>query len=576
MGVSTLLGVSWEALVLRLGIKSLLLAVGVVLVGCNGAIGGSGDSTIRDANDNVAKSLCVVDTPIRRLTRFEYNNTVRDLLGDTSNPADALPPEEEVAGFNNQAAALTSSDLLIEQYMKAAEGVGARAVLDMNALLPDCDPGLEGNDTCALSFIRDFGARAFRRPLSDAEVARLKGVFDWAVNDADLGRFEDGIQIVIEATLQSPSFLYRPELGGEALIEGDVVSFTSWEMATKLSYMLWNTMPDAELFAAAEADELVSKEQIAAQATRMLDDDKARYLIRNFHTQWLLLTHLDSVTKDTNVYPDFSDSLRPLWTEEIQTFVEHVILEDDGTLQTLLTANYSFMNEELASFYGDDVLDSVAGPEFRQVQLDRERRAGLLTSAGLMATHANANQSSPVFRGKFVREQLMCNTLPPPPNDLVIEPPELDPSKTTKEQFEEIGANPSCAGCHTLMNPIGFIFEHYDGVGQWRDQQNGIPIDAIGEVVQTDDIDGEYDGALEFAAALAGSTQVQECVSSQWFRFAYNRTVTEEDSCSVDQLNDVFRSSNFSIRSLLVALTQTNAFLYRRAVDVALEEGGAQ
>ncbi len=561
---------------LRLGIKSLLLAVGVVLVGCNGSIGGSGDSTIRDANDNVAKSLCVVDTPIRRLTRFEYNNTVRDLLGDTSNPADALPPEEEVAGFNNQAAALTSSDLLIEQYMKAAEGVGARAVLDMNALLPDCDPGLEGNDTCALSFIRDFGRRAFRRPLSDAEVARLKGVFDWAVNDADLGRFEDGIQIVIEATLQSPSFLYRPELGGEAPIEGDVVPFTSWEMATKLSYMLWNTMPDAELFAAAEADELVSKEQIAAQATRMLDDDKARDLIRNFHTQWLLLTHLDSVTKDTNVYPDFSDSLRPLWTEEIQTFVEHVILEDDGTLQTLLTANYSFMNEELASFYGDDVLDSVAGPEFRQVQLDRERRAGLLTSAGLMATHANANQSSPVFRGKFVREQLMCNTLPPPPNDLVIEPPELDPSKTTKEQFEEIGANPSCAGCHTLMNPIGFIFEHYDGVGQWRDQQNGIPIDAIGEVVQTDDIDGEYDGALEFAAALAGSTQVQECVSSQWFRFAYNRTVTEEDSCSVDQLNDVFRSSNFSIRSLLVALTQTNAFLYRRVVDVALEEGGAQ
>jgi hypothetical protein len=170
----------------------------------------------------------------------------------------------------------------------------------------------------------------------------------------------------------------------------------------------------------------------------------------------------------------------------------------------------------------------------------------------------------------------MCDTLPPPPNDLVIEPPELDPNKTTKEQFEEIGANPACAGCHTLMNPIGFIFEHYDGVGQWRDQQNGISIDAVGEVVQTDDIDGEYDGALEFASALAGSTQVQECVSSQWFRFAYNRTVTEEDSCSVEHLNDVLRSSNFNIRSLLVALTQTNAFLYRRAVDLAPEAGGAQ
>jgi hypothetical protein len=553
------------------GIKFYLLLTAAFVVGCNGSIGGSGERAI---NDGVAKSLCVVDTPIRRLTRFEYNRTVRDLLGDTSNPADVLPPEEEVAGFNNQAAALTSSDLLIEQYMKIAEDVSARAVLDVDALLPDCDPGLDGSDTCALSFIQDFGSRAFRRPASQAEIERLKGVFDWAVNDPDLGRFEDGIQLVIEAALQSPSFLYRPELGAETPIEGDVVPFTSWEMATKLSYMLWNTMPDDALFAAAEADELQTKEQIAAQATRMLEDDKARDLIRNFHTQWLLLTHLDSVTKDTSIYPAFSGSLRPLWTEEIQAFVEHVILEGDGSLQTLLTADFSFMNEELASFYGGDVLDPVTGPEFRQVQLDPDRRAGFLTSAGLMATHANVNQSSPVFRGKFVREQLMCNTLPPPPNDLVIEPPELDPNKTTKEQFEEIGANPACSGCHTLMNPIGFIFEHYDGVGQWRDQQNGKDIDAVGEVVQTDDIDGEYDGALELASALAASTQVQECVSSQWFRFAYNRTVTQEDSCSVEQLNDVFRSSNFNVRALLVALTQTNAFLYRRAVE--LDAGGAQ
>jgi hypothetical protein len=282
------------------------------------------------------------------------------------------------------------------------------------------------------------------------------------------------------------------------------------------------------------------------------------------------------VTKDTNVYPAFNGSLRPLWTEEIQAFVEHVILEGDGSLRTLLTANYSFMNEELAGFYGDDVTDAVTGPEFRQVQVDPDRRSGFLTSAGLMATHANVNQSSPVFRGKFVREQLMCNTLPLPPNDLVIEPPQLDPEKTTKEQFEEIGANPACAGCHTLMNPIGFIFENYDGTGQWRDQQNGKDIDATGEVVQTDDIDGVYDGAVELASALAGSTQVQECVSSQWFRFAYNRTVTSEDGCSVEQLNDVFRSSDFNIRALLVALTQTNAFLYRRVVALESEAGGAQ
>jgi hypothetical protein len=550
----------------------LLALIGTVFIcGCSGIIGSGGNEAVDDA---VAKELCVVDTPIRRLTRFEYNNTVRDLLGDNSNPADVLPPEEEVAGFNNQAGALTTSDLLVEQYLKVAEGVSARAIGNMDALMEGCDPASQGSDACALSFIERWGQRAYRRPLEQEEVDRLQDVFDWALTDPDLGTFEDGIQVVIEVMLQSPSFLYRPEYGSGTPIEGDVVPFTSWEMATKLSYMLWNTMPDDVLFQAAENDVLSTREEIAAQAARMLEDDRAKDTIRNFHEQWLLLTQLDSVTKDTSVYPAYNAGLRPLWEEEIQTFIEDVILEGDGSLETLLTADYSFMNEELANFYGNDVLEPVTGTELRRVQLDPTRRAGFLTSAALMATHANLNQSSPVFRGKFVREQLMCNTLPLPPNDLVIEPPQLDPNKTTKEQFEEIGADPSCASCHSLMNPIGFIFEHYDGVGQWRDQQNGKDIDAVGEVVQTEDIDGTYDGAIELARALAGSTQVQECVSSQWFRFAYNRSVTPLDSCSTEQLNERFAASNFNIRELLVALTQTNAFLYRRAVDVG--QGGAQ
>ncbi len=542
-----------------------------LLCGCSGIIGSGGGGS---ADDAVAKKLCVVDTPIRRLTRFEYNNTVRDLLGDDTNPADALPPEEEVAGFNNQAGALTTSDLLVEQYANVAEAVSARAVTNIGALMDGCDPVSQGGDGCALSFIERWGQRAYRRPLVQEEIDRLKGVFDWAVADPDLGTFEDGIQMVIEVVLQSPFFLYRPEYGSDTPIEGDVVPFTSWEMATKLSYMFWNSMPDDPLFEAAANDALVTREQIAAQARRMLEDGRAKDTIRNFHRQWLLLTELENVTKDTSIYPAFNASLRPLWEEEIQTFIEQVILEGDGTLETLLTGDYSFMNEELANFYGNDVIDPVTGTEFRRVQLDPTRRSGLLTSAALMATHANLNQSSPVFRGKFVREQLMCDTLPLPPNDLVIEPPELDPTKTTKEQFEEIGADPACASCHSLMNPIGFIFEHYDGVGQWRDQQNGKDIDAVGEVVQTDDLDGTYDGAIELAQALATSTQVQECVSSQWFRFSYNRSVTPEDSCSLDQINETFVASNFNVRELLVALTQTNAFLYRRAV--VAEQGGAQ
>ncbi|MGB5809121.1 MAG: DUF1592 domain-containing protein [Polyangiales bacterium] len=546
-----------------------------LLSGCQGVIGSAVDPDGGgSANDRVAAGLCVVDTPIRRLTRFEYNNTVRDLLGDDTNPADALPPEEEVAGFDNQAGAATTSDLLVEQYMKAAEDVSARAVVNLEALLEGCDPTSQGDDACALDFIQRWGQRAFRRPVTQDETDRLKSVFDFGMADPDLGTFEDGIKLVIEVVLQSPNFLYRPEYGSGEPVEGDVVPFTSWEMATKLSYMLWNTMPDANLFAAAENNELTTPEQIGAQASRMIADDRARDTVRNFHRQWLLLTHLESVTKDPAVYPAYSSSLRSLWQEELETFVEYVVLEGSGSLEELLTADYSFMNEQLAAFYGNDVLDPVSGDAFQRVNLDPTRRAGILTSAALMATHANLNQSSPVFRGKFVREQLMCDTLPLPPNDLVIEPPELDPTKTTKEQFEEIGANPDCASCHALMNPIGFAFEHYDGVGQWRDQQNGIDIDAVGEVILTDDIDGTYDGAVELSEALANSAQVQECVASQWFRFAYNRSVTQSDSCSFEQLSERFAGSGFNVRELLLSLTQTNAFLYRRMVTPI--QGGTQ
>jgi hypothetical protein len=538
---------------------------------CTGSIGGDGES-VGVSEDQ----LCVVDTAIRRLTRYEYNNTVRDLFGDTTQPADILPPEEEVQGFNNQAAALTVSDLLAEQYMKVAEGVSERAVTNMGTLIGGCDT-VATPDTCVDAFITDFGKKAFRRPLTDEEVTRMRGLFDTAMADPDLATFEMGIRFIIEAMLQSPHFLYRPEFGGAepAFPNTDVVALDDWELATKLSYMLWNTMPDDELFGLAELGQLNTQEQVAEQARRMLDDPRAKDAIRNFHKQWLLLTQIDTLSKNATVYPSYDDTLRPLWEEEIQSFIEYVIFEDDASLQTLLTANYSFMNAELATFYGADVTESVTGTEFVKVSVDPARRAGLLTSGALMATLAKGDQSSPVYRGKFVREQLMCDILPLPPANLVIEPPDLDSSKTTREQFEAIGSNPDCASCHLLMNPIGFLFENYDGIGRWRDEQNNKPIDSSGDVVSADDpnLEGSFGSALEFADVLAQSPQVAECVSSQWFRFAYNRTVTEGDACTIDLINEAFAGSGYNIKELLVTLTQTRAFLYRHDVVV---EGGDQ
>lgn len=553
----------------------LVSSLSLSLAACMGTIGGDGSGS----GENVGEAdggLCVVDTPLRRMTRFEYDNTVRDLLGDDTRPASGLPPEEEIAGFNNQAAALTVSDLLAEQYMKIAEGIGARAVQRLESLLPSCDPAVDGEDVCADAFIADFGRRAFRRPLAAEEKARLRGLYDWAKADPDLGTFHDGIELVIQAALQSPHFLYRPELGDPGVVEGtaNVVKLSDWEIASKLSYMIWNTMPDDVLFDAAERGELSTREQIEAQARRMVADDRARDAIANFHEQWLLLTHMESINKDPGLYPAYHPGLRELWREEIHQLIEHVIFEGEGTLTALLTTSDGMMNQELAAFYGDDVIEEPIGEGFERVALDPSRRAGILTTAALLATHAKPDQSSPVFRGKMVREQLMCETLPLPPNDLIIEPPPLDPTKTTREQFEEIGNSPECAYCHALMNPVGFGFEHYDAIGRWRDTQNDKPIDASGEIIgsYSSELEGPFDGAVELAHKLAESDQVASCVASQWFRFSYNRTVTEHDGCNLDPVMETFRASGLDIRELIVALTQTDSFIYRHQVG----EGGAQ
>ena len=553
----------------RGGELGLATFVALSLAGCTGSIGGGSD----DDDDKQAKSaICVVDTPLRRMTRFEYNNTVRDLLGDTTHPADRLPPEEEVKGFNNQAAALTVSDLLAEQYMKVAEDVATRATADMTKLLPNCDPVKDGADACAAELIADVGQRAFRRPLTAEEQATYLALFDATIADPDMATFPVGAELVLEAMLQSPHFLYRPEFGGGDALYEDVVALDDYEVASKLSYMFYNSMPDEELFAAAEASELHTSEQVEAQARRMLKDDRARDAIWNFNQQWLGITQIESMTKDPTVYPNFDEKTPELLREEIKRFTEEVVVDGDAKLSTLLTAPYSFMNADLAARYGADVVGPLPeGDDFVKVSLDPSRRAGLLTQGAVLATLAKGNRTSPVYRGKFVREQLLCQALPSPPANLVIVPPDLDSSKTTREQFEEIGANPDCASCHTLMNPIGFGFEHYDAMGIWRDTQNDKPIDATGEIVGSDDAGGPFDGAPELAQKLVGSDDVAKCVASQWFRFTYNRTVTADDACNMDPLNEAFAASGYDIRELLVALTQTHTFLVRHKV---VTEGG--
>jgi hypothetical protein len=503
-------------------------------------------------------------TVIRRLNRVEFDNTVLDLfgatlLGNLVNPAKDFPPEEVELGFDNNGRALTVTPRLAEDFMKAAEAISRRVTEQLPTLL-NCDPAVTGEAVCARQFAQSFGVKAWRRPLAAAELTRLMGVYNTARASSP---FAASIQRMIEVFLQSPRFLYRVELGvsesGTRALKLD-----SWEVASRLSYLLWESMPDAALIAAARAGELTTRDQVSAQARRMLKDPRNRHrrMVSRFHSQWLGLEDLDSVEKDPTLFPEFAATL-PLLRQESEIYFDRMIWEENANLRTLLTSPTTYLSSGLAAFYG------VGGPStsaFERVTLDPSRRAGFLTQGGLLALNSNPNQTNPVRRGLLIREQLLCNRPPPPPDNVDIKPPDPSPELTTRERFAEHRSNALCAGCHALMDPLGLPFEHFDAVGKWQDIEAGKPIDATGEIKGTD-VDGPVNGAVELVARLAESRQVRRCAMVQWFRFSHGRAETEAEACNLEKLEKAFVASSLSIPELLVAITQTDAFLYRPAPE---------
>jgi len=533
------------------------LALGVV--GCSGVIGPGGPSPGPGSSSSAA---CQVPSPgpapLRRLTRAQYNNTVRDLLGDTTRPAAAFPPDDESGEFANNATTLTVSPLLAEGYQQAAERL-AQAALARKDLLP-CDPATIGEEACAQAFIGSFGARAYRRPLGAGEAAALLALFRDNRQGAD---WNNGLQSVIEAVLQSAPFLYQVEAGDAAAAQpGGPLPLTSWEMASRLSYFLWNSMPDDALFAAAANDSLRTAEQIAAQAERMLADPRAHDASAEFFIQWLRLDVLTDVAKDAAAYPLFTAPLRASMRAETLAFVDWAVWGEGGGLAALLQAPVSFLDVNTAALYGrTDVTSRVPV----KTDVDPAARAGLLTQPAVLAINAKPNQSSPVLRGKWVRERLLCQPMPPPPPNLNITPPAVTPGVSTRERFAQHDKDQACAGCHRLMDPVGFSFEHYDGIGAYRAADQGHPVDASGTLIGSD-VDGDYVGAVALAAKLAASQEVKDCVATQWFRYAMGRGETLEDQCSVGQLKQAFAASHYDLRALLLAITRTPAFRYRPEV----------
>jgi len=513
-----------------------------------------------DAQPAACQTISPGPPMLRLLNRAEYDRTIEALFDFPSTWGAGFTPENVLNGFDNQAEVLVVPPLLAEQFRDAAEAIAAQSVLDPGGL-----PGCEACAACRDAFITAFGRRAFQRPLTAGEVTRYALLHDaTAIDDGFIG----GIELVVTAMLQSPSFLYRRELG---VAEDDgTYALTANEVASFLSYFLWGTMPDAGLFARADDGTLTEPTVLAAEVDRLLDDPRSAFSVERFARQWLDVERLPTVPKDPITFPTFTAVEREAMTRQTLELVRRVAESEDGTLSDLLTGQVVFVDDPLAAFYG---LPAPEGPldeaGFGSVDTFGTPYGGLLTDGGILTTHAFSNGSSPVHRGKFVREQLFCQHLPPPPPGLVAEPPAMDPTATTRERFSAHSELEECAGCHRLMDPIGFAFEHFDGVGRFREDENGLPIDVSGEIVGTAYTNATFEGTDELAALLAESPEVDRCFAQQWVRYAYGMESSAAMTCMLDDIATQFSDSGRRVRALLRAVA-TSVHATRRA-DVVIE-----
>jgi hypothetical protein len=539
-------------------------------------------------------------SPMRRISRVEYDNMVRDLLGDTTQPAVLLSfsPESPMAvgvNFltNTPNSKPTVGVSLLAGYQSAAEAL-AKTAVSSSATLSSILPCTTQDEACAQQFISTFANRAFRGQLDAPESISLLGVYQDVVA-AGFG-FTEGIQGVITAILESPRFLYVLEFGSGTAATNGVIPLSSYEVAGRLALLLWRSVPDAALMSAAASGALATgapgqAQAVQMQAKRMLADPKAVGAINDFTTQWVELEGTASQAKDTQ-FANWKTYTGEEMLDETLTNVSQIVLVKNGGLNDLLTSPTSYVNQDLASFYGvtmgsgtsvnanDPVLVAAAmttpSVTSQFVSTALPNRAGVLTNGSVMATQAHSTLPSSVLRGKLVREDLLCDPIQGPPPNVPPAPtaPAVD-GGTTRSLFEaHLNKASSCyPTCHKFMDPIGFGFGFFDASGAWQaTDANGFTgtfpaIDASGQVfpMATADLSVTFNGATDLTTKLAGSTQVKECFALQEMRYALTRLETADDVCSLHQMYSAFTGSNFNIQALLLAVVGTDAFLYRSA-----------
>jgi hypothetical protein len=470
---------------------------------------------------------------IWRLTHSEYDRTILDLVGVDLAAGSSFASDVAVDGYRNDAEALTVSSLLADQYRTAAEDIASALTVD--DLLP-CSPTEVGATTCAVLFIDDFGQRAFRRPLNQDEIERYAVL--WAEVAVEDG-FDEGARWVVTAMLQSPHFLYRSELGLQD--DDGLWALTDWEIASELSYLLWGTMPDAALLAAAQEGTLRTQAQIRTQVERMAADPRTLDTAAEFVRNWLHLDLLQTVSRE-----GLTDELRSAMIAETDFLVAE-IAQTGGTLEDLMLARVTRLDETLAEHYGYESTGWVA--------LDGETGGGLLAQGSLLTIYALASGSSPIHRGVLVRERMLCEDLPPPPAELDTSPPEVDLSLSTRERYAEHSANPACSSCHNKIDPIGFGFEHFDGLGRYREVDGVHTVDASG------DVDGAgFVGLSDLSELLLDDARFRSCFVQTWRRWG-----TGGQSCADDP-------GDIGLTAPMDELTERVAFRLRSEPSASVDQ----
>jgi hypothetical protein len=516
---------------------------------------------------------------VRRLNRAEYNNTLRDLLGVSFRPADDFPADDTSDGFDTIAGALSVSPTLVEKYLLAAERAVAAAAGDprlwrrlrtppaqddvpfvlrgppprrndpVKGLRPDAADGAAALRALeidrAYAALQAFTDRAYRRPVTHAEMARLMRFVETALLGGESA--DAGLKLAIQAVLVSPHFLFRVE----AHAEGPASDFA---LAARLSYFLWSSTPDGELYRLAARGELREPRTLVRQVRRMLHDPRSRSLAENFGGQWLQTRALPASAPDPALFPQFDNDLRAAMRQETERFLDFLVRTDRSILE-LLGADYTFVNERLARHYG---LAGVRGERFRRVPLAGTPRGGILTHASVLTATSGPTRTSPVKRGRWVLENILGSAVPPPPPGVDDLRAPAGPALSLRRRLEQHRSRAGCASCHARMDALGCGLENFDAVGAWRDRDGGAAVDASGELP-----DGQrFAGAAGLRAGLLRRPdRFARCLTEKLLVYALGRPLTAADRPAVDRIVRHAGRNGYRFSSLLVALVRSDLFL---------------